>query len=308
MPICPRGHESIADDFCDECGRPIDHGVHGGPGGPGAPGGHGVGPAGGTGYNGGWFSPTSTAVTEHCPVCHTPRTGDWLYCEACGHQFGTQAPVSVPMDPGEQLFRPSPPPVTREEVGPPPMRTDEHLFSEQHTVFGSGPVVVPPPPPPPPPPGPGSGLGTGPHQSSQPTYVWTLVVHADADYFGRVVGQGGPDAHMMRFPPYHEAWSVRLDGDRMRVGRRRGTPDPTAAPLEIDLSGPPSDPGISRLHAVLMRTPDGSWAVVDPGSANGTTLNGSDHAIEVNVPVDLHAGDRIHIGAWTTLEVRLVVV
>ena len=63
---------------------------------------------------------------------------------------------------------------------------------------------------------------------------------------------------------------------------------------EIDLSVPPADPGVSRLHAVLLKAPDGTWSVIDPGSANGTVVNGTEiphgQAVPLHevVKVDLH--------------------
>jgi pSer/pThr/pTyr-binding forkhead associated (FHA) protein len=71
---------------------------------------------------------------------------------------------------------------------------------------------------------------------------------------------------------------------------------------EIDLSGSPVDPGISRLHALLLPAPDGSWAVLDPGSANGTMLN--DREISPGDLIPLHDGDRINLGAWTVITVH----
>jgi len=91
---------------------------------------------------------------------------------------------------------------------------------------------------------------------------------------------------------------MRSTGTEVRVGRRsvsRGI-DP-----EIDLTGPPADPGVSRLHALLVAGPDGTWSVVDPGSENGTLLNGN--TIPANQAVALHDGDRIHLGAWTALTI-----
>ena len=41
-------------------------------------------------------------------------------------------------------------------------------------------------------------------------------------------------------------------------------------------AGPPADPGVSYLHAVLIAEPDGGWAVLGPGSANGTQVNVGD--------------------------------
>jgi hypothetical protein len=43
---------------------------------------------------------------------------------------------------------------------------------------------------------------------------------------------------------------------------------------------------------------------VDPGSANGTRINDGNEPIAVNVPVPVGAGDRIHIGAWTTITLQ----
>ena len=71
---------------------------------------------------------------------------------------------------------------------------------------------------------------------------------------------------------------------------------------DIDLTGPPTDPGVSRMHAALIAEPDGSWTILDPGSENGTLVNGTEIAAGVRVP--LHDGDRIHLGAWTAITVR----
>jgi pSer/pThr/pTyr-binding forkhead associated (FHA) protein len=77
----------------------------------------------------------------------------------------------------------------------------------------------------------------------------------------------------------------------------------SGTPPEIDLTGPPSDPGISRLHAVLLPRPDGGWAVLDPGSTNGTSVNYAAEPIAVDTEVPVDEGDRIHVGAYTTLVV-----
>ena len=52
---------------------------------------------------------------------------------------------------------------------------------------------------------------------------------------------------------------------------------------------------------MLTAGPDGDWSVMDPGSSNGTQVNGTE--IAVGVPVPLHDGDRIHLGAWTVITV-----
>ena len=124
------------------------------------------------------------------------------------------------------------------------------------------------------------------------------MVSADRDYYEVVRAAGSPDGGDLPFPAYCAERRFRLTGGQMQIGRRsvsRGL-DP-----EIDLTGPPADPGISRLHAVLIAAPDGSWTVLDPGSANGTLLNGRE--IPTGSQVPLHDGDRINLGAWTAITV-----
>lgn len=132
-----------------------------------------------------------------------------------------------------------------------------------------------------------------------PQGTWTAVIRADAAYFARVRAKDGPDAEDIEFPPPFPERRVPLTGSTARIGRR--STSHRIAP-EIDLAGPPLDPGVSRLHALLVARPDGGWSLVDSGSANGTTLNDGEEPIEEGVPVALLDGDRIHVGAWTTIE------
>lgn len=137
----------------------------------------------------------------------------------------------------------------------------------------------------------------GPH----PPGPAALIV-ADRAYFDTVMAQMGPDAARLTFPPYCPERRVPLIGDQIRIGRRSTS---RAILPEIDLSAPPEDPGVSHLHAVLLAQPDGGWHLVDPGSTNGTTLNGGTEPIEVNRPVPVTDGDRVHVGAWTTITLLL---
>ena len=128
--------------------------------------------------------------------------------------------------------------------------------------------------------------------------AWTAVVTADRAYYDSVQAAGGPDAGGITFPAYCPERRFRLSGAEVRVGRRsvsRGI-DP-----EIDLTGPPTDPGVSRLHVMLVGAPDGTWSAVDPGSENGTLVNGNE--IPQGEAVPLHDGDQIHLGAWTALTI-----
>lgn len=131
----------------------------------------------------------------------------------------------------------------------------------------------------------------------RPASEWAAVVGADRDYYDRVIVEGGDYA----FPPYAPEREIPLTGTQVRIGRRsvaQGTVP------EIDLSRPPADPGVSHTHAVLLARPDGTWALVDPGSTNGTSVNGAGEPIPVNVEVPLRDGDRIHLGVWTTITLR----
>jgi hypothetical protein len=124
--------------------------------------------------------------------------------------------------------------------------------------------------------------------------AWEVVVCADRAYYDTLEHDG------VDFPERYPPRRFALSAEETRIGRRSGS---RGFYPEIDLSGASEDPGISRLHAFLVRA-GGGYALVDPGSTNGTTLNEGQTPIAVNIPVPLQAGDRIHIGAWTTLTVR----
>jgi hypothetical protein len=127
---------------------------------------------------------------------------------------------------------------------------------------------------------------------------WTAVVGADLLYYENVINSGGEGAARVPFPAYCTERRFQLTGAEMRIGRRSAS---RGLEPEIDLTGPPIDPGVSRLHAVLIAGPE-SWAVLDPGSENGTLLN--DQELATGVPVTLAAGDRIHLGAWTMIRIE----
>jgi pSer/pThr/pTyr-binding forkhead associated (FHA) protein len=128
--------------------------------------------------------------------------------------------------------------------------------------------------------------------------LWTAVINASRTYYESVLAGGGLDASELPFPDDYPERRIPLTGDQLRIGRRSVSRE--VAP-EIDLTGPPADPAISRLHAVLVAQPDGSWAVIDPGSENGTSVNGTDVATGDLVP--LHEGDVICVGAWTAITI-----
>jgi hypothetical protein len=117
---------------------------------------------------------------------------------------------------------------------------------------------------------------------------WEAVIAADREYFDALAPAG------MRFPGDAPERVVALDGAEVRIGRRDA---------ELDL---PGDAAVSHAHAALVRREDGSYALVDLGSVNGTTVNGGAEAIAPRTPIPLADGDRIHVGAWTTITIRAV--
>jgi serine/threonine protein kinase len=126
--------------------------------------------------------------------------------------------------------------------------------------------------------------------------TWTAVVAADRAYYESVQALNEQDAESIRFPDHVPERRFRLTGDEIRIGRRSVT---RHIEPEIDLTGPPTDPSVSRLHATLVAGPDRTWSVVDRDSSNGILVNGKEAAPGEFVP--LREGDRIHLGAWTVI-------
>jgi len=318
MAVCPNGHDSASDDFCDVCGMRIVGATSSPATGPPSGGPAGGGPAGGGPDP--WPDPAASAGgAEPCPRCGTHRTGQ--FCEACGYNFSGPrfspgpAPTSY-SPPAPSYSQPAPGPGTTSYSQPTPgsgptsysqpaSGPTSYSSAQPPPAFPSAPLVPPAPTAPPPPaaspvPPAESGPASPPMASfPYPQATWTAVVAADRGYYDRVQAVTGPEGAAVAFPGYCAERRFQLVGNQMQIGRRsvsRGL-----AP-EIDLTGPPADPGISRLHAVLIAMPDGSWAVLDPGSANGTLVNGSEIRIGDQVP--LHDGDRINLGAWTAITVH----
>jgi hypothetical protein len=305
MAVCPNGHDSASDDFCDVCGMRIG------------------GPA--TGLSATASAPsqpdpnylTQPAAAASCPRCGTPRTGQ--FCEACGFNFSgprftpASPPPAAPASPAPAAPA-SPPlaaPASPSPAAPSGPGTGSYSSAQPPppaASFQSPPATFPAPSAPPVPSAesapsapPVPTVSPSPSMSSfpYPQATWTVVVGADRAYYERVQALTGPEGTAVTFPSYCAERRFQLVGNQMRIGRRSVS---RGLSPEIDLTGPPADPGISRLHAVLIAIPDGSWAVLDPGSANGTLVNGSEIGTGDQVP--LQDGDRINLGAWTAITVH----
>lgn len=144
----------------------------------------------------------------------------------------------------------------------------------------------------------GESAPTGPPPGTAEPGEWTVVVTADRAYFDQVKAAEGPDAGSVTFPPYCPDRYFPLRGQQVTIGRRSASRGIVPG---IDLTGPPEDPGVSRLHAAFVAQPDGSWSIVDLDSANGTTVNSSPDLLRPNLPRPVADGDRVHVGAWTTI-------
>ncbi|HZE34740.1 MAG TPA: FHA domain-containing protein [Actinoallomurus sp.] len=226
-----------------------------------------------TGAPSGGPDPAGGTAGESCPDCAAPRTG--RFCEGCGYDFAIGAgrpaatgPIRTAASGGSV---PSTPPVSSAPSVPAGADLDEDAV-------------------------------TGPFRGTPapPAAGWTAVVAADRDYYEAVLRQSEENG-AFPFPPYCPERRIPLAGPQVRIGRRSVSQGTVP---EIDLSEPPEDPGASHTHAVLLARPDGTWSLVDPGSTNGTTVNGGDDPIPVNVEVPMRDGDRIHIGVWTTITLR----
>jgi hypothetical protein len=127
--------------------------------------------------------------------------------------------------------------------------------------------------------------------------AWTAVVAADREFYQRVLAREGPEA--VEFPKFFPERRISLDKDTTLIGRHNH--DQGVEP-EIDLGIHPVDRGVSTQHAVL-RIRDSGLTVTDLGSTNGTSLNGSEDFLAIGEETPLSDGDRIHVGAWTTVTI-----
>jgi serine/threonine protein kinase len=137
-----------------------------------------------------------------------------------------------------------------------------------------------------------------PSQAQPVSVTWTAVVTADRDYYDHIQAVNAQDTTRIVFPDDTPERRIPLAGDELLIGRRSSRRNINP---EIDLIGPPLDPGVHREHAKLVPAPDGTWTIVDLGNDNGITVNGRDVPSGASVP--LHPGDRIHLGAWTKITI-----
>jgi FHA domain len=119
---------------------------------------------------------------------------------------------------------------------------------------------------------------------------WTLTVTADRGWWQEM-------ATDEPFPEGCPERSFALAGQQILIGRPRPS---RGIVVQVDLTGPPLDEGVSHAHALLTRTESG-WQLSDAGSTNGTWLPGAPDPLAAGQYVLLDDGDMFFVGAWTKL-------
>jgi pSer/pThr/pTyr-binding forkhead associated (FHA) protein len=116
---------------------------------------------------------------------------------------------------------------------------------------------------------------------------WDVVITVDPSL------DTDPDPDLT--PPEEPERRIPLDRAENLIGRR----DASQAVVP-DVR--PHDPSVSRRHAKLLVHADGSVAILDLESANGTFVNGEQILGGVERP--LAEGDVVTIGRWTRLRIE----
>ena len=299
--ICPNGHPSTSDDYCDVCGMPIDAAApQQGSAGPPVAGDLGV------------------AGVQVCPNCETPNVGDALFCEACGYDFTTgtmprsaaaPAPVAPPAPSAAPLSPPDAPtagpaPLTPPDGSPTPLTPPVPLAAQAPDASD-----VPAPPT--------SPVTPAEEETQLSTAISAAVTPATPDAAGNVSPSVTPGwvAEVWIDPAWYEAQEspdalpsaglptiVALRNSSVLIGRKSRSRN-----INPDIDCEP-DTGTSRRQAQL--TTDGTrWWVEDLESSNGTFVAGAtDPLPEDPIPVgpkhELAPDDRIYVGAWTRIVIR----
>lgn len=293
--VCPNGHTSEAEDYCDTCGSPIDAAAQP----PAQPTAQQLAPAASTAgaqaakssldldsaaspAGGGAGGPAVAGGAAggglECPNCHTENPDGALFCEACGYDFTTGAMPRDPNAPAEGAPAAGMAGTSETDVG----AAAPAGAAADASAVGAGPVVAPA--------GPAAGSPT-----TGAAFEWLAEVWIDPDWYDTQEAEDAcPSPGLPVIVPLRRR-SVLLG----RVSTSRNTHP------EIDLS---SDPGVSRRHAQL--TTDGTrWFVEDLGSSNGTFVGPASGPLPVQpIPVgpktELDGDDRLYVGAWSRVVVR----
>lgn len=243
-----------------------------------------------------------------CPQGHA--SGDPEWCDVCGAKIG--APATPP-----PASTPTPPPATPAGPATPcphcgDLNAFDALFCEgcgYDFVTGEAPpaaTAASTPPPPPAASGPAADpsaasakkAGGEPAPPPKPS-GWIALVEVSPEWFA-LKGELA-DAPC---PPASSA-TIGLAGTTLLIGRSSQSRN---IHPEIALD---TDTAVSRRHAQLDLTAEGAWTVTDLGSTNGThhiaagtSPSEATTALAADNPTALADGDRIMLGAWTSITIR----
>jgi hypothetical protein len=226
-----------------------------------------------------------------CPNGHPSESTD--YCDTCGALISTLPPLPTIGDPAATAAgttvmpsTPVPPGATCPNCGGP--RQPDEVFCEVCGLnFATGQLPSP-------------ATEQAAADPEAVTAEWIAVVSADHRYFESNQAENPDDS--VTFPADAAVREVPLTSNEILIGRRSDSKGIFPA---IDLSQPPSDPGVSRRHAILRLNADG-WVVVDQGSTNGTLVRGALTPIKPGDAVRLHDGDHLHVGVFTRITLQRV--
>lgn len=286
MAICPAGHTSSADDYCDVCGLPIDSTANGAP----AP-----------------IEAHAAPEAVRCPNCGTPNAPDALFCEACGYDFTTgtlprsAAVPSSPDEPEVAEFVAEGAPVTEPDAPPAePVDTPAAPIEPAETPADQPvePIETPAPAEPweaPAVPEPNPAPAGGRLLHPQPTSVdWVAEVWIDPDWYAT---QGSTDA--LPSPGLPDV--VPLRATSVLIGRVS-----VSRNIHPDIDCDP-DTGVSRRHAQIS-TDGPRWWIEDLESANGTFVGPSAGPLPTEPigrgRVEFAPDQRLYVGGWTRIVIR----
>lgn len=219
--------------------------------------------------------PAPSPGTEVCPSCQTPRVPGARFCEVCRYDFESGSSsghvVSSPAGAAATGVPPSVPPSAS------PADQSHAAMAADSAPSASASAV-----------GAVSAVAAAGSASPAPAPRLNVVVVTDPSL--------AEDEEMrQKCPPNAPELVFPLDLDETLVGRRS---DARKIFPEIDID----DPGVSHRQLKLLRQPDGSFAALELGSANGTTLNGV--ALKAGLLTPIAAGDELIVGMWTRLQLR----
>lgn len=207
----------------------------------------------------------SSAKEEICPDCGTPRTLNARFCEVCRHDF-----IDGKVSTAEKVVAAQKPEEVKAEVKP---LVESAVQAPDKTNANAAQASA--------------GSNTVAKDDIIIAEKLNVIIAVDKNRLAQnqVESNIKPDNMDRAFP---------LDLDENLVGRR-STSKGIYPEIEIN------DPGVSHRHMKFIKQADGSFAVLELGSSNGTVLNGAELLAGVSTPVKV--GDELEIGLWTTLKV-----